>query len=77
MRELRGSLRVLQADLATRYSRAQSACLEGLLDGALELIAVLDRRQPEAELVRVVVAVALGTVALDERSRAEVLQTGA
>lgn len=73
----RDSLRVLQADLATRYSLAKRARLQGLLLRLLELIAVLDRRQPEAELVRVVVAVTLGAVALDERSRPEVFQARA
>ena len=42
-----------------------------------ELLLRVDRRQPEAELVGEVVARAARAVALDERRRAEVLETRA
>lgn len=55
----------------------QVAGLDRLLFGLLELIAVLQGDHPEAGHRLEEVARTLGAVALDERSGAEVLQTGA
>jgi len=47
-----------------------------LFFGAPELLAVLYGHHPEAVLIRIVVAVSFGAVALDERCGAEVFQAG-
>lgn len=69
-------LRVLYTHLAATYSGPEVARLQGLFLGPLELLPVLDGGHPKAELVRVVMAVSFSAVALDERRRSEVLQTG-
>lgn len=68
-------LRVLYTHLTATYSGPEVSWLQGLLLRPLELLSVLDSGHPKAELVRVVMAVSFGAVALDERRRAEVLQT--
>ena len=68
---------LLHADLAAADARPQAAGLERVRLRADELLAGVDRRQPEAELVGEVVAGAPRAVALDERRRAEVLEARA
>jgi len=63
--------------LAAADPGAQAARLEGVGLGPLEVGAVGNVGQPEAELVGEVEARASGAVALDEGVRAEVLETGA
>lgn len=70
-------LGISDADLAAADAGAQIAGLERFLFGRAELVLQLDGGQPEAELVGEVVAGAARAVALDEGSRAEVLQARA
>lgn len=71
-------LQKLAAHLAAADFRALLATLQGfLIRRVQELLAGLHSGEPEAVLVSKVVAGALGTVALDERCGAEILQAGA
>lgn len=71
-------LQDLAADLAAAHFGALLASLQGLLRRRVdELLAGIHGGEPEAVLVGEVVAGALGSVALDERRRAEILQAGA
>lgn len=74
-------LRLLQdlgAHLAAAHSGALLASLQGLLGWRVDkLTPGIHGGQPEAVFIGEVVAGAPGAVALDERSRPEVLQAGA
>lgn len=71
-------LQVLHADLAASDSCTELPSFECFRGGSLhELPPRLHGGQPEAELVGEVVAGAAGTIALDERRGAEILETGA
>lgn len=72
----RARLRVLYTNLAATYSGSKIARLQGLFFGTPELLAVLYGYHPEAVLIRIVMAVSFGAVALDKRCGAEVLQAG-
>lgn len=71
-------LQDLAADLAAADFGALLASLQGLLVRRIdELLVEIHGGEPEAVLVGKVVAGALGSVALDERRRTEILQAGA
>ena len=65
---------ISHADLAATDLLSKIAGFECLRQRLAELMTPIDRRQPEAERRRVVIARA-ATVALDERRRAERLET--
>jgi len=67
---------VAHADLAAADLLSKTAGLERRRQRLAELLGAVDRRQPEAQRRRVVVARA-AAVALDERRRPERLETGA
>ena len=66
---------VLHADPASTDQVPPRSRLERLTDWRPELVVQFDRRQPKTEFVRKEMAAASRAVALDERRRAEVLQT--
>jgi len=70
-------LYILHTHIAAADARPKISRLQRLRARDAELVARVDRRQPEAELVGEVVARAARAVALDERRRAEVLEARA
>jgi len=71
-----GFLSTANTYLAPRYSCPQTSSFEGLGGGVGELVSLLDSSEPEGVFVGEIVARATGTIALDERRGAEVLQAG-
>ena len=66
---------VLQADGTATDARSMGGRLRLVRLRLLELLLLIDRREPEGQFVCEVVAGTASTVALDEGSRPEVLQT--
>lgn len=71
------NLRVFYTNLTTTNSSPQSTSFQGLFLRPLELLSVLYRCHPEAEFVRIIMAVSFGAVALDERRSTEIFETRA
>ena len=62
--------------MAPAHPGPEVSGLQGLGDGSGKLLALVHGSQPEGELVGKVMAGAAGTIALDEWSSSEVLETG-